>query len=155
MPIEIDDGLENEPKPPPKKKKKAQVLEEEEEMVGQKRELWPLIPAIPVVIAIVLSVIPEKPDVNELDVERTRCVAQLRITAAMKESVVKDQDLSEGASLPEDSLQQIRSSAVCPAGGDIDIREVGHEPRCAIHGTVSDWVREGENLGHWYNVISK
>ena len=153
MPIEDNDGLENEPKPAPKKK--AVTEEEEEELVGQKRELWPLIPAIPVVIAIGLSLIPEGVDVNKSDIERARCVAQLRTVSVMKDKTTMEQELGEDSALSKGDQESILKMVACPAGGDIQVREVGREPRCALHGTLTDWLKEGENLGHWHEVTSQ
>jgi len=167
MPIEIED-----PKDQGKKKakaaeeRKAEAAEkrrkkiaaaagaaEDEELVGKKRELWPLIPAIPVVLAVVLSLLPERVDVNEIELERSRCVNQLRTAAAMKAMKAAELKLQEGDALPQNELDKILSEVKCPGGGIIDVRAVGYEPRCSLHGTFSEWVQEQQNIGYWDKAL--
>ncbi|MFC1462624.1 hypothetical protein ACFLQU_03370 [Verrucomicrobiota bacterium] len=161
MPIEIEDPEEEKKAKAEERKKKrkaaaaAAAAEEDGELAGQKRELWPLIPAIPVVIAIVLSLIPEKPDVDERDMVRSQCMGQLKIITSMKQDIAKDEKLEEGDEISDDAKASIKKSAACPAGGTIEIREVLYEPRCAMHGTMSQWLKEQENMAHWHEATSR
>lgn len=158
MPIEIEDPKEEEKKAKAeaaekKRKRAAAAAQEDDEFVGQKRELWPLIPAIPVVVAVLLSLLPERVEVNEVELERARCMAQMMDVVGMKTQVVQEKGLEEGDSLPEEEIEKIRQAVSCPGGGSFEIREAGSEPRCSLHGTMSEWGREQKNIAYWDKVL--
>ena len=161
MPIEIEDPKEQEEKRAAaaeerrKKVAAAAGAPEEDEAVGQKRELWPLIPAIPVVLAIALSLIPEKPEVDEQDLIRGKCASQLMRVQYAKVALVEKRELAEGDALSEEDIAELRKLFTCPGGGELNVGEAGYEPSCRLHGPVSTWVTEQQNVAYWEKVLKE
>ena len=150
--IEIEDPKKKKKKQPPAP---APSPTPEGEEYEKKRELWPLIPAIPVVLAIILSLIPETKEIPERQITKTHCIRNLYMIMDMKRQYAKSHNLAPGDPCPPELLQQLKEFQKCPEGGVIKIQSIGREPRCSRHGTPSEWEQQNENMATWYEIIEK
>lgn len=93
---------------------------------------------------------------------RNSCINHLRILESAADQAAIEMNRNTGDLIQIDTLSEYISGGVealqCPAGGRYHFGTVGKEPRCSIHGTVSDpnakgtpaetrelWRREPEN----------
>lgn len=138
MPIEIEDPTEaKEPAPDQeekKKKRKTRAAIEEDEFVGERPQLWPLIPAIPVVLAIALAALPERGDIDDVSAAQAECFKNTAAITAIKLAAAEREKLNEGDPVPAHYLNHMERYTNCPSGGKIDIGAIGQQVGCSYHG---------------------
>ena len=151
MPIhEIEDHKKKQPAPPPK-----QTQHQEDEDLAPKREWWPLIPAIPVVLAIVLSLLPKTVEIDENKVERDSCIMNLYAIISIKDNFATGNNLSPGEAIPPELMTKLHDFTICPSGGIIHVREISREPRCSRHGLVSEWEELQKSMAVWHDITTE
>ncbi|MCK5850746.1 MAG: hypothetical protein KAH23_07510 [Kiritimatiellae bacterium] len=148
MPLhEIEDHKKKEPEPKPQQ-------EQEDDDFEPKHKWWPLIPAIPVVLAIVLSLWPKSADIDPRKVKRDNCIKNLYTIISIKENYAKNNKLSNGEAVPPKLMKTLQNFATCPGDGIIRIREIGREPRCSRHGLVSEWEKQQKSMAVWHDITT-
>ena len=94
---------------------------------------------IPLMAALAIPSFVKARDVSQQNV----CIENMRmITEAKNQAALDSGHYKEGSLVPEDEvsvyLKSGLSGLVCPAGGRYTINAVGQEPKCSIHGTITE-----------------